>query len=844
MKQIAKAYNHQEFEKKIYEEWERKGYFKPEVNPKGKPFCIIMPPPNANGSLHLGHAVFVTLEDLMTRFARLNGKAALWLPGADHAGFETQVVFEKKLEKEGRNRFEIPRNELYKETFEFTQKNKKIMEEQLKRLGASCDWSRDRFTLDQKIIKIVYETFKKLYEDGLAYRDVRPVNWCTRHQTSLSDLEVKFEEQSDPLYYIKYGPLTLATVRPETKFGDTAVAVNPKDKRYQEYVGKEIEIETVLGKSKIKVIADDYVDPKFGTGVVKITPAHDPNDFEVARRHNLPIVEVIDQYGRMNEKAGPYKGMKVLEARKAVVFDMQKKGLINKIDENYVHQVGKCYKCNTTIEPRIIPQWFIAVSKKGEKSGKNFAKDAINAVKKGEVKFVTPKFEKIFNHWMKNIRDWNISRQIVWGIRIPAWYCENSEKLISLVSGKMGFAGEVVPEVFDGKTSTWRLKDHNFKIGDKILFENSAAIQPFGVGEITDIQKTTVSKIDLEDKKHYKTYKNRDELIAAFKKRNPEKTVNEDSNVWIYTYKFTPLCEPVVTGGEEPKSCPICSGKLHQDPDVFDTWFSSGQWPYATLKTTGDFEKFYPTSVMETAWDILFFWVARMIMFGLYETGQVPFKDIYLHGLVRDKDRKKMSKSKGNVIDPLGVSDLYGPDAVRMALVFGATAGNDVAISEEKIKGMRNFANKVWNASRFVLLRLTEGDLKTGEIGSGEITDLKFDQNDLSPSDARIWKKHQAMVKKITKEIQDFKFSHAGEDLYHYFWHDFADIYIEEAKALLENPTTKETTKKVLFKILRELLVMIHPFMPFVTEAVWQELRKIYPDLKESIMIADWPKAE
>jgi len=501
------------------------------------------------------------------------------------------------------------------------------------------------------------------------------------------------------------------------------VAVNPNDKRYKDFVGKEIEIETVLGKAKIKVIADEYVDPKFGTGVVKITPAHDPNDFEVARRHNLEIREVIDQYGRMNEKAGPYQGMKILAARQAVVEDMKKKGLIEKIDENYTHTVGKCYKCGSVIEPRVIPQWFVAVNKKGEKSGKTLAKDALAAVTKGEVKFITKRFEKIFIHWLKNIRDWNISRQIVWGIRIPAWYKGS--------------------EVYVGKE------------------------KPTGEG-------------------------------------------------WI------------------------------QDSDVFDTWFSSGQWPFATLKndgTAGDFERFYPTDVMETAYDIIFFWVARMVMLGLYATGKVPFKNVYIHGIVRDKNNQKMSKSKGNVINPIDIADIYGTDAIRIALVFGTSAGADSSISEEKIKGMRNFSNKIWNASRFVLLRVSEGDLKTGEVGNSSISDLNLDKNALTPADQEIIKQHKEIIKSATSKIEKYQFSQAIEELYEYFWHIFADVYIEESKTQLDDPKFREQTKKILIKVLTESLSLLHPFMPFVTEAVWQEIKKIYPKLKDSIMIADWPKA-
>jgi valyl-tRNA synthetase len=703
MIELDKSYSPKDSEKEIYSLWEKSGAFKPEINPDGEPYCIIMPPPNSNGALHLGHAVFVTLEDIMIRFARMQGKAALWLPGADHAGFETQVVFEKKLEKEGLSRFKMDPDELYRRMLDFTQENKKRMESQLKELGASCDWDREKFTLDKDIIKIVNETFVKLYEDGLVYRDLRPVNWCTKHQTSLSDLEVKYEEQSDPLYYIKYGPLTLATVRPETKFGDTAVAVNPTDKRYQKYIGQEIEIETVLGKSKIKVVADEIVDPKFGTGVVKITPAHDPNDFEAGRRHNLEVREVIDKYGRMNEKAGPFEGMKIKEAREKVVEAMQQKGLIDKIDDKYVHTVGKCYKCGTVIEPRVMNQWFIAVNKKGDKSGKCLAEDAVKAVKSGKVKFVSKKFEKIFFHWLKNIRDWNISRQIVWGIKIPVWY-----------------------------------KGDEVKVG-----------------------------------------------------------TDSPGEGWV------------------------------QEKDVFDTWFSSGQWPFATLQTTGDFEKFYPTAVMETGWDILFFWVARMIMLGLYVTGDVPFKQVYLHGLVRDKDRQKMSKSKGNVIDPLGVAELYGTDAVRMALVFGVTAGSDIVISEEKIRGMRNFSNKIWNISRFILMNLGEGDLK----------DPKF-----SPKDQKDLARLDEVIKESTEYLNNLQFSRAGELLYEFVWHEFADIMIEEAKPRLQSDLVEDCTaaRAKLVLILTSSLKMLHPFVPFVTETIWQKLPNQFKD-SENLISATWP---
>jgi len=693
--ELPAQYNAKEVEDKIYQLWEKSGFFNPDNLPgKGKPFTIIMPPPNANGSLHIGHALFVTLEDIMIRFQRMKGRKALWLPGADHAGFETQVVYDKKLDKEGRNRFEIPKDQLYKEILDFTLTNKKAMEHQLKKLGASCDWSREKFTLDPEIIKIVYETFEKLKKDGLVYKGKRIVNWCTKHQTSLSDVEIKYEERNDPLYFIKYGPLELATVRLETKFGDTAVAVNPKDKRYKQYIGKEIEIEGLLGKTKIKVIADEAVDTEFGTGVVKVTPAHDPIDFDIWQRHLNEIPEpkqVINKYGKLNELTGPYEGMKVKEARDKIAEDMAQKGLLDptKTQHDYKHNVAMCYKCGNLIEPLILDnQWFVKMTEKPKSGGLSLRDSAVKAVKDKKIVFTPKRVEKVFLHWMKNLHDWNISRQITWGIPIP---------------------------------------------------------------------------------------------------------------------------------GDE-------SGQ------VFDTWFSSGQWPFATLKACGqkDFENFYPTDVMETGWDILFFWVARMVMLGIYATGKTPFKHVYLHGLVRDKDKQKMSKSKGNVIDPLGVIDTYGTDALRMALVVGNTPGSDSAISEDKIRGYRNFATKIWNASRFVLMNLQDYNPKQ--------------KTQLSLADKKIIKNLQKQAKEITKEIESFKFYTASEKIYHYFWHTFCDKIIEEQKPRLygENLKEKAASQQLLLTLLFESLKLLHPFMPFITEEIYQQLPT--KDKKECLMVETWPK--
>ena len=917
--QFNKPYDPKKVEDKIYRLWEKSGYFNPDKlatrdKKQGtrKNFCIIMPPTNANGSLHLGHAVFVTLQDIMIRYRRMKGDKTLWLPGADHAGFETQVVYDKKLEKEGRNRFQIPREQLYKKIWEFTQKNKKVMENQLRQLGASCDWSREKFTLDKDIVEIVYQTFRKLKEDGLLYQGQHIVNWCTKHQTALSELEVKYEERNDPLYYIKYGPIELATVRLETKFGDTAVAVNPKDKRYQKYIGKEIEIETLIGKARIKVIADEAVDIKFGTGAVKVTPAHDPVDFEIWQRHKNEIPfpkQVIDKYGRLNEFTGPYQGMKIKEAREKIAQNMAEKGLLDpkKTEHNYKHNVGVCYKCGTIIEPMILDnQWFIKMTDK-PKSGKDSLRDlAVKAVKKGEVKFIPKRFEKIFFHWMKNLRDWNISRQIPWGIKIPAscmgcgdikinpkikshWFVvrhgetdwnregrwmghleiplnktgreqametarqlknKNIDLVISSDLARCKETAEIIAKelktelIFDtglrerhggivqGMTSDERLE----KLGDEEVNRwKTYKGKPEGGESWQDVEKRVIESI----KNHKLKYAHKNLVVVTHSgpirmlRKALENISFEESRLYP-SPKNTEIIELTISDDK----CKKCGSDLvEQDNDVFDTWFSSGQWPFATLgyPNSKDFKEFYPTTVMETGWDILFFWVARMIMLGLYVTGKVPFKYVYLHGMVRDKDRQKMSKSKGNVIDPLGVIDLYGADALRMALVVGNAPGNDPIIYEEKIRGYRNFANKIWQASRFVLMNTEDFNLKTK---------LK-----LSESDKKRLKELVNFKKEITKLIESFKFYAAGEKVYHYFWHIFADKVIESAKPRLkgENKKDRQATQYLLLEILKTNLKLLHPFMPFITEEIYQNLpkkprRKVGVPTKTSglLMIEKW----
>ncbi len=708
---MDKIYKQAEIEKKWYEFWEKNGFFKPEVNQDGQPYSIILPPPNANAPLHFGHAMY-TVEDILIRYHRMKGFAALWLPGSDHAGFETQVVFEKRLEKMGKSRFDFDRQTLYQMIWDFVQNNKGTMEGQLRRLGFSLDWSREKFTLDPDIIKIVYKTFKKMFDEGLIYRGLRIVNFCTKHGTSFSDLEVIYEDRTTPLYYIKYGPLTLATTRLETKFGDTAVAVHPSDKRYQKYIGQVIDIETVLGPAKIKVISDEAVDPTFGTGVVKVTPAHSMADFEIGQRHNLEIRQVIGFDGRLNEKAGKFSGMKVKEARATIAKEMQEKGLIEKVDENYKNRVAICYKCGTEIEPLPMEQWFIKT--------KDLAQQAIDAVKDKTIKIYPKNWETTYFKWLQNLKDWNISRQIVWGIQIPAWRCLSCNK-------------------------------------------------------------------------------------------------------WT------------VTADEIPTKCPHCgSAALERDPDVFDTWFSSGQWPFATLRSDliglranqpHDFEKFYPTSVMETMYDILLFWVARMVMLGIYATGKIPFKDILLHGKVLDPLGKKMSKSKGNVVDPIEMADTYGADATRMALIYGTAFGHDQSLSHPKLQAMRNFTNKLWNIGRFII-----------DFAPSDAKHLDPSLEKSSPNatdDRQILQKLLKTIETVTKTLDSYRFHDAADSLYEFIWHEFADKYIESTKS------RRAQAQPVLEYVFKTSLELLHPFMPYITEELWQKL----PHEGKSIMINKWPEA-
>ena len=707
---IEGQYDAKKVENKIYKLQEDSGFFNPDNLPKTykKPFTIIMPPANANGNLHAGHALVMTIEDIMTRYKRMKGFKALWLPGFDHAGFETQVVYEKKLEKEGRSRFGMEPEQLYKEILQFTAENKTSIKSQIKKMGSSCDWSREKFTLDEDIVKEVQNTFKKMYDDGLIYRGERIVNWCSKHQTSLSDVETDKKERKDAFYYFQYGPFTIGTARPETKFGDKYVVMHPKDERYKEYKdGQQIELEWINGKITATIIKDEAIDMEFGTGVMTITPWHDAIDFDIAQRHNLDKEQIIDQRGKLLPIAGEFAGMKITEARPKIVEKLKEKGLLVKIDENYIHNVPVCYKCETLIEPQILPQWFVKM--------KPLTKKAADAVKAKKIKIIPDNFRKIFLYWMENTIDWNISRQIVWGIPIPAKICDNC---------KDGFP-------------------------------------------------------DLENK----------------------------INI-----------------------CPTCKGSVRKDTDTFDTWFSSGQWPLVALDypNSKDFKTFYPTDVMESGSDLIFKWIPRMVIFGLYLAKKVPFNTVYLHGLVNDAKGQKMSKSKGNVINPLDISDKYGTDALRIGLVMGNTPGQDLALDENKIKGHRNFANKIWNAAKFVLLN-TKDYKETKKVS-------------LNKQQKETLKELDKTVKEITKLMDDFKFYYAAEKIYHYFWHTFCDKIIEESKKNLSpeaDQKEKEATQFMLLEILSKSLKVLHPFMPFITEEIYQHLP--IENKAKLLMIESWP---
>jgi len=613
---IPKVYDPKGVEDSIYQQWEESGFFNPDNLKKAKEsFTISMPPPNATGILHIGHAVMLAIEDSVIRFQRMLGKKALWLPGTDHAAIATQTKVEKLVkEKEKKTRHDLGRDEFLKRVDEYVANSRSTIKNQIKKMGSSCDWSRERFTLDQGLTEAVQEAFIQMYNDKLIYRGDRIVSWCPSCNSTLADDEVEYKEQKGKFYYIKYGPFVVATTRPETKIGDTAVAVNPKDQRYKEYIGQNIDVNLGKVDIKVRVITDETVDPEFGTGTVGVTPAHSMVDFEMARKNNLSVIQVIGEDGNMTDKAGPYAGMPVAECRERFVADLDKAGLIDKVEE-VDNSLSVCYRCEHVIEPLISKQWFIDVNKPSKKLGNKTIKDrALEVVKNGEIKIIPDRFNKVYFHWLENLRDWCVSRQIWYGHRIPVWY-KNTKTQKHKNTKTMGFHESVVSQVFSGKTKTYRLKDHNFKVGDEVVFENSQAGETFGTGKIKDVTKTTVGEIDLQDKAHSAIYDRVEELIAALKRYHPDKEVNENTEAFIYTYEFTLGDDSIYVGMEPPKG-----EGWQQDPDTLDTWFSSGLWTFSTLgwpKKTDDLKTYHPTSLMETGYDILFFWVARMIIMSI-----------------------------------------------------------------------------------------------------------------------------------------------------------------------------------------------------------------------------------
>jgi valyl-tRNA synthetase len=713
---LDKRYNPKDIEKKWYDFWHDREYFKAEAKSDKSSYCIVIPPPNVTGSLHIGHALDITLQDVMIRWKRMSGSNTLWLPGTDHAGIATQNVVEKDLQSQGIDRHALGREKFIEKVWEWKKLYGGTITNQLKSMGASCDWSRERFTLDEGLSRAVKEVFVRLYEEGLIYRGDYIINWCPRCHTALSDLEVEHEDRKGNLWYINYnfahqpGHVTVATTRPETYLGDTAVAVNPDDKRYKDIIGKTVKL-PVLNR-EIPVIADEFVDSSFGTGAVKVTPAHDPNDFEIAKRHDLPFINIMTGDGKMSEEAGPYRGLDRFECRKIVLNDLEDMGQLEKITDHDL-AIGHCYRCKTVVEPYLSKQWFVKI--------KPLAEEATKAVKEGRVKIIPPGWENSYFDWMGNIKDWCISRQIWWGHRIPVWYCKS--------------------------------------------------------------------------------------------------------------------CDGIIVSRETPAGCTCGSRNIRQDEDVLDTWFSSALWPFSTLgwpDDTDDLKTFYPTSVLITGFDILFFWVARMIMMGLKFMNEQPFDHVYIHALIRDVEGHKMSKSKGNVVDPLRMTEAYGTDAVRFTLAAYAAQGRDIKFNEKRVEGYRLFLNKIWNVARFISMNSEEG----------EEAAFNKEEKHLSLADRWILSRLSTVCSDVNRSLEDYRFNDSASILYQFMWHELCDWYVEMIKPELygDDEDSKKAAIRTLIHVFEVALALIHPFMPFITEEIWQQL----PAKKEvnSLCIRKYPAAD
>lgn len=715
MRELSKIYQAAQYEDAIYKRWESAGAFQPDLKAEKEPYTIAMPPPNATGTLHLGHATMLAIEDILIRFRRMQGHPTLWIPGTDHAAIATQNKVEGLLQQKGISRHDLGREKFLDEVRAYVAASQSTIRNQVRKMGSSCDWSRERYTLDDGLSHAVREIFVRMYNDGLIYRGHRIVNWCVRCASTLADDEVEFKEEKTKFYYFKYGPVVIGTARPETKFLDKVIVVHPDDVRYKKYHWKTLMVPWITGDVEATFIPDEHADPEFGSGAMTITPAHDFIDFEIAKKHNLKIVQIIGPDGTFTDVvSSEFVGKNARASRDAIVQLLAEKGLVDRIDENYVHNVSVCYRCGTVVEPLISQQWFIDVNKKviQYKGAKMSLKErAIQVVRDGEIQIVPNRFDKIYFHWLENLRDWCISRQIWWGHQLPVWYCP---------------------------------------------------------------------------------------------------------------------CGAVIVQNETPRACSTCKKtQLTRDSDTLDTWFSSGLWTFSTLgwpEQTDDLKRFHPTAVLETGYDILFFWVARMILMTTYALNEVPFKSVYLHGLVRDRQGRKMSKSLNNGIDPLDMIAQYGADAVRLSLVLGSTPGNDIRLYEEKIASQRNFVNKIWNSARFVLMQLGDAEMPSDPSAS-------IDGKTFSAGDKWILSRTQHLVKVTTSDLEKFHFARAGQRIYDFTWGEFCDWYIEVSK--------QQRNTAVLAYVLQTVLKLLHPFIPFVTEVLWQEMR-----MSSALISAPWPEVQ
>jgi valyl-tRNA synthetase len=836
---MAKAYDPHTVEETIIQKWEQASFLNPDKT-EGKPFSIVFPPANVTGVLHLGHALTTAIQDTLVRFRRMQGYKTVYIPGTDHAAIATQAKVEAELyKKEKKTRRDFSPEEFLQLVKNFAQESQTTILGQLKRLGASVDWSRLAYTMDDQRSLAVRTAFKKLYDLGLIYRGHRLVNWDPKLQTNVSDEEIQWQEEITKFYYLKYGPFTIGTARPETKIGDKYVVMHPDDKRYAQYKdGDTFTAQWINGPVTATIIKDESIDPEFGSGVMTITPAHDAADYAIAKKHNLDIKPIIDLKGLLMPEAGELAGVHIKKARPRIVEILQAKGLVEKIDEKYIHRIATNSRGGGIIEPQIREQWFVAVEKpfplehselNGITAGSTVTLKQLmrTVVESGQIKIIPGYFDKTYYHWIDNLQDWCISRQIIFGHRIPVWYCGSPAK-------RMGFAGDVVAQVLDSKTKTYRLRDHGFAVGDTVAFEDSAQKKIFGRGTITEIRTAKVSEIDLQDKEHWKTYNNVNEVIAAFKRHYPEREVTTDTTVWIYTYTFDKNtnkseCGSTIVSVEQPSHCSHCgSNNLAQDPDTLDTWFSSGLWSFSTLgwpQQSPDLKTFHPLSVMETGYDIIFFWVARMILFSTALLGQIPFHHVYLHGLVRDEHRQKMSKSKGNAVDPLEVLNTYGTDALRFALLFANAGGTDMAFSPDRVKGMKHFANKIWNIARYIVRSVDD------------VTSVSQNPEAKTQADKEILEKLNQTITAVTTNLETFQFHEAAQALYQFTWHELADKYIEVSKTQLTDEGLQENTKAILVHVLHNTLRLLHPFVPFITEHIWGIL---YPT--KVLATQAWPK--